>query len=96
MSYDPSTTLKSLRCPVLVIFGGKDVQVPPEGNAKAIRDALAESESEDYRVEIIPDLNHLMQTSTTGSPEEYGKIEETVSPILLEVIGDWTQERLID
>ena len=96
LSYDPSTTLKSLRCPVLVIFGGKDVQVPPEGNAKAIRHALAASESEDYRVEIIPDLNHLMQTSITGSPEEYGKIEETISPILLEVIGSWARERLID
>jgi len=34
-------------------------------------------------------LNHLFQTAETGSPGEYGKIEETMSPDALEVIGDW-------
>ncbi len=96
LTYDPATTLKSIQCPVLVIFGERDVQVPPKDNAKAIRGALAGSESNDYRIEIIPELNHLMQTCVTGSPEEYGKIEETISPILLELIGDWTQEWLFE
>jgi len=31
----------------------------------------------------------LFQTANTGSPAEYAKIEETISPKALKVIGDW-------
>jgi len=96
LKYDPEVTLKSITCPVLAIFGEKDAQVPPDGNAQAIEKALASSKSEEYSVEIIPDLNHFMQTSETGSPEEYGRIEETISPELLELLEDWIEERLAD
>jgi hypothetical protein len=37
----------------------------------------------------FPKLNHLFQTSRTGSPAEYGQIEETFSPTALKAIGDW-------
>jgi hypothetical protein len=37
----------------------------------------------------LPKLNHLFQTATTGAPAEYGKIEETVSPTVLELIASW-------
>lgn len=96
LKYDPEVTLKSITCPVLAIFGEKDAQVPPAGNARAIEKALASSKSEEYSVEIIPDLNHFMQTSKTGSPEEYSRTEETISPDLLELIMGWIEERLAD
>ena len=34
----------------------------------------------------LPGLNHLFQESTTGSPAEYAKIEQTFSPKALEEI----------
>jgi len=35
----------------------------------------------------------LFQTAQTGLPREYGKIEETVSPVVLQRIGDWILRR---
>jgi hypothetical protein len=40
----------------------------------------------------MPGLNHLFQTAQTGSPTEYPKIEETMSPAALEFIGNWISE----
>ncbi len=37
----------------------------------------------------LPKLNHLFQTSQTGSPAEYSKIEETIAPVALETMSDW-------
>ncbi|HTX89387.1 MAG TPA: hypothetical protein VMC08_10385, partial [Bacteroidales bacterium] len=42
-----------------------------------------------YETVLFPKLNHLFQTATTGSPDEYGKIEETIAPAVLEKISDW-------
>jgi len=38
-------------------------------------------------------LNHLLQTSETGSLGEYVKIEETFEPVALKTIGDWILTR---
>jgi hypothetical protein len=40
----------------------------------------------------MPGLNHLMQHCTTGLPNEYGEIEETMSPEVLALIGEWLKE----
>ncbi|BCO18418.1 hypothetical protein KUC3_12750 [Alteromonas sp. KC3] len=42
-----------------------------------------------HRVEEIAGVNHLFQQANTGFMTEYAKIEETVSPKVLEIIGDW-------
>jgi hypothetical protein len=42
-----------------------------------------------YTVKEMPGLNHPFQTCTTGSPSEYARIEETISPAVLELISDW-------
>ena len=38
---------------------------------------------------IIPSANHLLQTCQTGNPQEYGTIEETISPEALQLMTDW-------
>jgi pimeloyl-ACP methyl ester carboxylesterase len=89
LTYDPVPTLAKVRVPVLSIIGEKDLQVPPKENIKAIEEALKAGGNEHYTVKELPGLNHLFQTSQTGSPAEYGTIEETISPIALDVIGEW-------
>ncbi len=37
-------------------------------------------------------LNHLFQTSETGAISEYGQIEETFSPRVLEIINHWIKK----
>jgi hypothetical protein len=40
-------------------------------------------------VSELPGLNHLFQKSKTGTPSEYGEIEETVSTLALDKIAGW-------
>ena len=89
LTYDPKPTLTKVKCPVLAINGEKDLQVPPEENLRAIKDAIKTGGNKDYTIKEMPGLNHLFQTAQTGSPTEYAKIEETISPAALEFIGNW-------
>jgi hypothetical protein len=40
-------------------------------------------------VRVLPGLNHVMQTARTGSPQEFGTIDETISPLALATIDGW-------
>ena len=92
LTYDPKPTLMKVKCPVLAINGEKDLQVPPDENLRAIDYALITGGNKDYTIKEMPGLNHLFQTAQTGSPTEYAKIEETISPAALEFIGNWISE----
>ncbi|HTM50688.1 MAG TPA: alpha/beta fold hydrolase [Bryobacteraceae bacterium] len=89
LMYDPVTALRSVSCPVLALNGELDLQVLPAQNLPAIAKALEEGGNPDYTLVKLPKLNHLFQTSNTGSPSEYGKIEETLAPVALETISGW-------
>jgi len=67
----------------------RDLLEPYKENLTAIQSAIESRGNEDYTIVKLPDLNHLFQSSQTGSPAEYGKIEETISPIALQEISDW-------
>jgi len=69
--------------------GEVDVQVPAKADLAAIDLALKEAGNRDYKIVLLPRLNHLFQTSATGAPSEYGNIEETIAPIALQTMGDW-------
>lgn len=90
---DPATYLGKIKIPVLALFGGKDVQVSPEVNAKLVETSLKAAGNQDVTVRILPGLNHLFQHADTGAVAEYGTIEETISPEVLEIIGSWIGER---
>lgn len=89
LRYDPAADLGKLAVPYLAVYGEKDLQVPPDINRAPLETALAAAGNTRYTVEVLPGLNHLMQTAATGSPGEYMTIEETFAPAALEVIGNW-------
>jgi pimeloyl-ACP methyl ester carboxylesterase len=89
LSLDPREALRKVRCPVLIVNGEKDLQVEPAQNVGEIEKALKQAGNKDVTVHILPGMNHLFQTCTTGSPTEYSTIEETMSPTALQTIGDW-------
>lgn len=94
LKYDPVPVLEKVKCPVLALNGEKDLQVPPIEDLVAIEKALKKGKNKNYKTQLLPGLNHLFQNAKTGSPNEYGKIEETFSPIALQAIGDWLNEIL--
>jgi pimeloyl-ACP methyl ester carboxylesterase len=93
LTYDPKTALRKVTCPVLALNGELDLQVPPKENLAAIEMALIEAGNKDFTLKELPKLNHLFQTAKTGAVSEYARIEETISPAALEIIGDWIAAR---
>jgi hypothetical protein len=81
--------LEKVKCPVLAVNGAKDLQVPPNENLTAIKNALDKGGNHNVTIILFPDLNHLFQECKTGLPDEYGEIEQTISPIALEDITNW-------
>ncbi|MFY0482362.1 alpha/beta hydrolase family protein [Flavobacterium sp. PLA-1-15] len=89
ITYDPALILKDVKCPVLVLNGEKDVQVPSKANTQAIKNALEKGGNKKVTVVEFPNMNHLFQECTTCTIDEYEKIEQTFSPIALKQISDW-------
>lgn len=86
---DPIDYLSKVHCPLLALNGSLDVQVPAKENLEAIEKALIFGGNSSYSIEEIPGTNHLFQQAKTGNVDEYGKIEETMSPEVLEKIATW-------
>jgi hypothetical protein len=67
--------------------------VPSADNLRAIEAALREGGNANVTAREFAGLNHLFQPTQTGSPSEYGTIETTMSPEVLEAISGWITER---
>jgi len=93
IKFDPAEYLSKVKCPILAINGEKDSQVLSKVNLTAIKKSLEIATNKDITVMELKDLNHLFQTSKTGSFSEYGKNEETFSPKVLNIISDWINKR---
>jgi pimeloyl-ACP methyl ester carboxylesterase len=89
LDYDPVPPLEKTHCPVLALNGDKDLQMAPKENLAQIQRALQEGGNNDFQTKELPGLNHLFQHAPTGSPTEYGGIEETFAPDALTTICDW-------
>ncbi|HKJ78912.1 MAG TPA: alpha/beta fold hydrolase [Prolixibacteraceae bacterium] len=94
LTHDPFHVLMNVNVPVLALNGAKDAQVAAESNLAAIEKALSEGGNKNFKTLKIKNLNHLFQTSETGAISEYGQLEETFSPEVLEIIEQWIWEVL--
>jgi pimeloyl-ACP methyl ester carboxylesterase len=92
LTYEPAPALDALRVPVLALFGELDLQVPPDQSVPILRRLWADHP--DATIHVFPKLNHLFQTARTGMITEYGAIEETIAPEVLEMMATWIKERV--
>ena len=95
ITFDPQPVLKNVKVPVLALNGELDLQVAVKENLDLIGAGLKAGGNEDVTIKAFPKLNHLFQTSQTGSPSEYGQIEETMSPQVLKTVSDWILSRTV-
>lgn len=84
---DPERYLNSLKVPFFALNGDKDTQVNGKTHLPVF-EKYRKSSSPFSKVKLYPKLNHLFQECETGFLEEYGQIEQTISP---EVLGDLVQ-----
>jgi len=91
--HDPLKTIEEVTCPVLIVQGEKDYQVP-EGEADLLSSALAEAGNTDVTVDLIPDLNHLMRHHPEEPNLTYRHLDEPVDPRVTEEITTWIAEHV--
>ena len=89
LDFDPATALAKVRCPVLVTFGERDVQVPTAPNRAAMEKAFAASKFTRYRIEVFPRANHLYQDAPTGAVAEYATLKKEFVPGFLDLLVSW-------
>jgi len=89
---DPAGDVARIQAPVLAVGGSLDLQVLPDPNLEALREAL--DRHPDGTVLAFEGLNHLLQPAQTGAPSEYGMIDTTVDPQVLDHVATWTLKRL--
>jgi pimeloyl-ACP methyl ester carboxylesterase len=91
LDYDPLPNLKTVSCPVLALYGQKDLQVSAKANLPLLQKAFHDAMNTQAETREMPELNHLFQHAYTGTPAEYAAIEETFSPEALTLIVDWVK-----
>lgn len=89
---DPALSLRAVTCPVLVLSGGKDIQVPVDINLPHMESAL--ENNPDHEIMVFADANHLFQRSVTGAVEEYATLEPAFIEGFPEAVTGWISERV--
>ena len=91
---DPQIALREIKCPVMALYGDKDLFVPADRNREALEAALAQSANTNVTVKTLSGINHFLQTSETGMPIEVYMSKETIAPSVLSLISDWIKMTL--
>ena len=90
MDYDPTENITNTKCPVLALNGSKDCQVPAAMNIPVLRRLLPKNKKN--VIKEYEGLNHMFQHCTTGRPDEYYTLEETMSEEVLSDIVTWVKK----
>jgi pimeloyl-ACP methyl ester carboxylesterase len=89
LTYDPAPVLAKVICPVLALFGEKDVQVPAEMNRKEMVAAFERGGNKAAVTKIIAGANHLYQAAKTGGVGEYASLPKAFAPEFLDTLIVW-------
>jgi dipeptidyl aminopeptidase/acylaminoacyl peptidase len=95
LAYDPASTMRRVKTPVLILTGSHDQQAVPA--EVALQEAAFKAAgNKDVTARVLPDLNHLFVQDTDGFPGNYAKLPPPimVRADVLTMIGDWLAQRL--
>jgi pimeloyl-ACP methyl ester carboxylesterase len=89
LSWDPSRVAPHVKCPVLVIYGTKDVQAPALENLAAARLLIDRLGRRDWVVRELGGMNHAFQRCQTGMPDEYACIDHVMGHEVVGEVAAW-------
>lgn len=93
LDYDPLPVLRSVKCPVLAIYGGLDPNVRAVDNAPLMEGALRQAGNRHSKVIVYPAGDHVMLEAQTWSPHEMPTRKRFV-PGYFDAVTEWTLERV--
>lgn len=89
LKINPDMYWSKLQIPVFALNGSKDLQVISKENLAGIKASLGKAKNKRFETLEIPNLNHLFQEAKTGTVEEYGQLEQTIAPQVLDKMSSW-------
>ena len=95
LTYEPASTMRHVKTPVLILTGSRDQQAVP-AEVALMEAAFKEAGNKDVTAKVLPDVNHLFVQDTDGFPQNYAKLP---APIMVRddvvtIVGDWLTKRL--
>jgi dipeptidyl aminopeptidase/acylaminoacyl peptidase len=94
LDYDPVTTAKRVKQPVLILQGATDKQVTPE-QAVELASAFRAGGNNDVTMKPFPSTDHLFLADPVGNPSGYPSLpSKNVRVEVLGTIADWLAARL--
>jgi uncharacterized protein len=98
VEYNPLPTARDVLCPVLILHGDRDANVPVE-HAHLLAGAMRAAGNADVTVRIVPNHNHLFLEDTDGrfTDKRYWKLlhhTNRLSEGFLKIVADWVSSRL--
>ena len=98
VEYNPLPTARDVLCPVLILHGDRDANVPVE-HAHLLAGAMRAGGNADVTVRILPNHNHLFLEDTDGrfTDKRYWKLlhhTNRLSEAFLKTVADWVSNRL--
>lgn len=89
LNINPLNYWKKVSCPVYILNGYLDLQVPSSPNVLLIQDELARSGNYNVQIKGYPGLNHLFQKAKVGTIDEYGSGKVIINYNVQNDIIDW-------
>lgn len=89
IDFNPQDYLCKVKVPVLALNGDKDVQVYSKDNLAGVEKAMKKAKNSNYQILELKGLNHLFQKCIFGSPNFYGRNEETFNEDAMKTIAEW-------
>lgn len=90
--HDPIAQARQVKCPVLIVQGGKDVQVSAERDAPPLLAALKESGNPDATLVLFPELDHLFKKVLSDPPSTADYLKaRPLDPDFLAAVTKWLQ-----
>jgi dipeptidyl aminopeptidase/acylaminoacyl peptidase len=94
LRYEPLTTVRQVKTPVLILTGGTDQQVTPVQVAE-LEAAFKTAGNPDVTASVLPNLNHLFIYDPIGFPGDYAKLpRHVVEPEVVGEVVEWLVKRI--
>ena len=87
---DPMDVIEHTTIPMLVFFGELDKNIDPVQGPEAYQAALEKAGNQDYQIEVIPGVSHVLTPAGTGCLDEIWS--SSYAPEFLEIMDTWLQE----
>ena len=92
--YEPLTTARKVKTPVLILNGARDQQVTPDQVPMLVK-AFKSAGNHDVTAKVLPNLNHLFVYDPDGFPGHYTDLKSfAVDRPTIGLVVDWLVKRM--